>query len=333
MTDSLFLPHDVSSSAMNSRRAGAQVESEIEVWLNSRLTFAQEHWLSKIGQESAAPRADAHTTTRDIIKVLTHRSFNYKSKISLSHLLPDVEKVILAQVQNGQPLKFYLLYNGGYRASPFSDSLELNFDPDQTEMMLLYQISLLDVKISQIYPAGVDFTIVVNNGVALWVNEIALESTKAYSDRLRRMIKWAGAQDQVQVLLQSELPNFSPHFRFESPPMVSGIAEFEHQIVERFLGRTCSEEEAIYRSAIYQIAENYWAAQLSEIAPPKEVLMFRQIAHPEMLSFRPFPGGAIRIQNGSLGFQRNKSVLTPKLISSVSAKKYPLKFVNYRIPI
>lgn len=57
--------------------------------------------------------------------------------------------------------------------------------------------------------------------------------------------------------------------------------------------------------------------------------MFRQVAHPEMLSFRPFPGGAIRIQNGSLGFMMNNNFLSLKLITASTFQKHDVKFIQF----
>jgi hypothetical protein len=60
--------------------------------------------------------------------------------------------------------------------------------------------------------------------------------------------------------------------------------------------------------------------------------MLKQVANSEMLSFRPFPGSAIRIQNGSLGFQDLKGKLTPKLITTEAAQLHGIKLVPCILP-
>ena len=84
--------------------------------------------------------------------------------------------------------------------------------------------------------------------------------------------------------------------------------------------------------ALYALAEAKWAEDLSSIPAAEGAVMMRQIADPKMLSFRPFPGGAIRAQNGSLGFQFGRNALTPKLITSESAAWHGVKWVPYRFP-
>jgi hypothetical protein len=300
-------------------------------WLNSRLEKTLQVWSSP-SAEIKTEFSNARELADDILTILTHRTFNFQSKARIQPLLPDVRHTLLRQINNGAPISLFLLYNGGYRASSFPDSLSLVFEPDQTESMLLFQVGQLQEQIAAVYPPGIDFHIVVNNGVAFWVNDIPLWATQQYTDRLRHMINYLGASDHVHVLLQSEGEGFDPKPSFDPCPPHAGLLEKEHEIVERFLGRKCNYEEAMHRSALYLRAEAKWGKDLRPIISAKDGLILRQVAHPDMLSFRPFPGGAIRIQNGSLGFQYQGDRLRPKLITAETVRQYGIKYVPYRFP-
>lgn len=114
--------------------------------------------------------------------------FNFQSKYKLTYLLDRLKPILQGQISKNEPLNFYLLYNGGYRASPFPDNLTLNFEPDLTELMLIYQITLFNEKIKSVYPPGIQFSIVINNGVAKWVNDISIYSTTFYTKQFRALI-------------------------------------------------------------------------------------------------------------------------------------------------
>jgi hypothetical protein len=194
--------------------------------------------------------------------------------------------------------------------------------------MLLYQISLLKKEIFAVYKIGIKFSIVVNNGVAKWVNDIPITATEEYGKQLRNMIKSFGADKSVSVILQSELIGFDQNHSFEPLMHQSIISMEDHSIVERFLGRKCSLEEAEHRLSLYQISEAKWAEDLFPIITANKGIVMRQVAHAEMLSFRSFPGGAIRIQNGTFGFYYQTKSLRPKLITSKDTFKYDVKWVH-----
>jgi hypothetical protein len=332
MIEQLILPLSPHSDHEGYSKADEECAASISDWINTRIVSIREVWSQspstskKIISPNPSDRAD------EIAKILTQRVFNFQSKINSSPLLPKVRQNLVKQLSKGTPIKFFLLFNGGYRASSFTDKLSLIFDPDQTELMLLYQISLLNKKICSLHDPGIDFTIVVNNGVAHWVNNIPLVATENYAKKLREIIDSLGAASSIRVLVQTELEGYDPEFSFEPFEPDSLVSEKEHKIVERFLGRSCSQEEAKYRSALYTLAEEKWGEEISSIATENDALMLRQVAHPDMFPFRPFPGGAIRIQNGSFGFQHLNNKLTPKLITSENAKKYGVKWVPYSFP-
>jgi hypothetical protein len=52
------------------------------------------------------------------------------------------------------------------------------------------------------------------------------------------------------------------------------------------------------------------------------------VAHPHSLSFRPFPGGAIRSQNGSVGFEEQGETQVPKLITSENFNHFQIELAH-----
>ncbi len=264
--------------------------------------------------------------------IITHRNFNYQSKSKLSHLVDRVRQQLFKQIDHGSPIHFYLLYNGGYRASSFANEPSHIFEPDQTELLLLYQIALLHSKVSSLYEPGIKFSIVVNNGVAHWVNNIPLLETEHYAKQFRAMIHFLGAESRVQLLVQSELLGFDPFFTFLPADQKLHVSEEEHFIVERFLGHRCTEDEAKHRLALYLLAESKWEKDLLPYVLENDAIVMRQVAHPKVLSFRPFPGGAIRSQNGSLGFDCNGNTLKAKLITSKTVHEYGIAWIPYQFP-
>lgn len=331
MIDQLILPLFPHSNHEGYSKADEECSARVSMWINSRIELVQEAWSNPPSQKNYIS-SRALGLADEIVEILTQRVFNYQSKRNLSPLLLKVRQNLVRQLSKGTPIKFFLLYNGGYRASSFPDKLSLIFEPDQTELMFLYQIALFNKKICSIYDPGIVFFIVINNGVAHWVNDIPLVNTENYANQLRKIIDLLGASSKVRVLLQSQLVGYDSKFSFEPFQPHPLFSEQEHRMVERFLGRSCSREEAKYRVALYTLAETKWAEDISSMAAAKDVLMLRQLAHPDMLSFRPFPGGAIRSQNGSLGFQYSRNALTPKLITSESVKKYGVMWVPYSFP-
>lgn len=328
----LILPLACDVGNKEYEKGDVELESLVSEWMNGRTKFISDTWARPFSHQKKDFLFGPDEIAERIIKVLTHRIFNFQSKKKLSEIVFKVRQNLLGEIKEHKTLKFFLLYNGGYRASPALNQQPLIFDPDQTELMLLYQIALLNKKILAFYNYGIEFVIVINNGVAKWVNDISVGDTENYANRLRRMIAYFGAENSVSVLIQSELGGFEPSFSCELSHSVSTFSDDEHLVVERFLGRRCSLKEAAYRSSLYNLAELKWAEELSPIIASKNGIAMRQIAHPDMLSFRPFPGGAIRIQNGTFGFQYQENTLLPKLITSKNVKEHDVKWVPYRFP-
>ena len=328
----LILPLSSAPEEAIARRAPDEITRQVAQWMDLRARQVAEEW----SKPSEGIAEEVHLRPREIAekvtRILTGRSFNFQSKRHLKEIIPQVQNQLLVQIEGGRTLKFYLLFHGGYRAGPIPPLSSLIFEPDQTELMLLYQTATLHRKIREVYPPGIELTIVVNNGVAKWVNNIPIIDTENYTRKLRRMLDFFGAGATVKVLLQSELIGFNPVPSFSPDTPETSISPEEHRIVERFLGRTCSQTEAVLRAAVYKLAEQQWAEELGPIVSQNGGVMMRQVPHPDMLSFRPFPGGAIRVQNGTLGFLYENQRLIPKLITTKNSREHPVLWSLYETP-
>lgn len=325
MSNRIILPQSTQRmDQISYPEASSESQARLSAWLRSKANYMRSIWM----QPPAAIGAGCLASADALIQVLLHHNFNHQSKGRLAHLLPALRSHLEPQIWSGCRIPLFLLYNGGYRASPFPASLEPIFEPDQTEFMLLLQITRLQEKMSAVYAPGIEFVIVINNGVARWVNDIATDITQAYVVQLREMIQSLGASAAVSVLLQSELNSFTDALSWTPRPLLQVLSDKEHRIVERFLGRPCSAQEAQHRSALYVHAEATWAQLLQPIATLKGAAVLRQVAHPHMLSFRPFPGGAIRSQNGSVGFEETNETQVPKLITSENFKRFNIELAH-----
>lgn len=332
MAHGLVLPIRPDQPAPDCPEADAACTREVTRWFQERLAHSRRVWQEPpcqwpdVGAGSPSELADA------VLSILTHRCFNFRSRQNIQPLLPKVRQQLAMQLEQGGPVRLFLLYNGGYRASPWPEDLSLVFEPDQTEWMLIHQIGLLQEKVRAVHAPGVEFWIVVNNGVAHWVNGISLALTERYATQLRQMLADLGASGSVRVLLQSELAGFEAEASWEAIRTETDIAESGHRLVERFLGRHCSRAEAAYRAALYMQAEARWADELAPVVAAQRGLVLRQVAHPDMLSFRPFPGGAIRVQNGTLGFQQQEGRLVPKLVTTEGVQAHGVHWVRLALP-
>lgn len=299
-------------------------------WLNEKINLTKQYkppssilpWV--INQSNYAIMAES------IVKILTQRIFNFQSKKNITKLMFHAKENFASQIKNGLPMNLFLLYNGGYRASYHPNDFSIVLSPDLTEAMLLYQITMLQQKVSEIYPLGIQFTIIINNGVAEWVNNIPKHQTEAYVYELRKMIQHFGVSSFIKVMVQSELNGYHSHKSFNviNP---KDISEKEHQIVERFLGRKCTRKEAAFRATLYDLAEQNWAETLMSIIKKENALPLRQVSHPNMLSFRAFPGAAIRSQNGSFGFEFKDNKLLPKLITSEGISRFGITYLPFTL--
>lgn len=270
--------------------------------------------------EALAPAAGAidaapHACAERIVHALLGHRYNYQSRGKVAQHVPDAIARMTARLAEGRQPALHLLLHGGYRAGVGPDSPVHTFAPDMTEVMLIRQIARFNAEIRAVCPVGVHVTLVINNGVAAFTNGISYDRTNGYVAALRDLIVRLGAQAHVAVLNQHELGDFAARMADIAITPAATITAFDHAMVERFVGRACSEAEARLKLATYLAAERAWGAQVAEIARTAHSVVCRQVASPTCLSFRPFPGGAMRIQNGALGFAVADDTLRPTMLT------------------
>ncbi|MDP3418414.1 hypothetical protein [Falsiroseomonas sp.] len=259
-----------------------------------------------------------------ILGVLLGHEFNHQSRGRVAHLLPGLRRRLLAQVQRAAPIPFFMSYNGGYHATTRPDfSRPLGFEAGIAELLFLYVIARLKHRLAAVYPPGMVFHIVLNNGVAGWVNDIPVARTESYARALERMAAelgaaGPGAAGQVRLLVQSDLGDFAARMREVPIAPAAAIDAATHHNIERFLGRPCTTAEARLRLARYAPAEAAWWQELRGIVDAAEGIRLLQVASADFLSFRPFPGAATRAQTGQVGFRMPGGKPVPMLITTAT---------------
>jgi hypothetical protein len=218
----------------------------------------------------------------------------------------------------------YLDLGPGYHAAlEKTDPRHLSFDIGLGELLVLYQMRKFINRVTKIYPPGAEFSIVIDNICAVFVNDMNTTETERYCSRFRELIRELNIQNEVKLLVESE--HFSTSdYDIKSIPEDTiksyTLTEDEHENVERFIGHTCSKEEAIRRILTYgqigdrtdELFSNYF----------KNGVHMTQRASKTTICFRPFPGGDSRIQSGKvvLGLNKNNKVY-PFLLTSTNYEK------------
>ena len=149
--EELLLP-DFLQDQCSKQFTGADIlsGSQVSTWLETRMERMRAAWAERLPESSAAARIKPEFCAEQIIEVLLHRKFTHQSRGRVSPLFDGLRRGLLRHITSGRRITYFLLYNGGYRASPIPGTLGLNFHPDQTELNLLYQITLLRQRIAEI---------------------------------------------------------------------------------------------------------------------------------------------------------------------------------------
>ena len=195
--------------------------------------------------------------------------------------------------------------------------MDLSFETGLSELFALYQISEFTREVTEIYPNGVQFSIIIDNLCALATNDIPTDKTEHYSAELRSLIRETGTQSYINVLVESELFDESEYPRVELNDAVTTektLSEEQIDNVSRFVGRRCDMPEAQARIANYvratEVTENNLAGVVTGVR-------LTQRATDSTLGFRSYPGGDSRIQAGEIAITHNKKrALRPVLLTS-----------------
>jgi hypothetical protein len=233
-----------------------------------------------------------------IFRTISGRRYCYLSRKRSAVYRDSALQSLAKHIALQQPIRFYYDIGGGYHAGISPTDLSLTFEPSLGEMLMVRQISLLARELAALYPHGIRFTLVIDNLCALLVNDIPLEKTEAFVDKLRAMVQYLDSPVDIDLLVESE--HFSPgdyDRGVDTVPAGESLDTAAIANVSRFLGRHCSAQEASMRIALYHHISEQTDRNINSLL---DDIRMTQRATPETFPFRPFPGGASRIQAGEL---------------------------------
>lgn len=296
-------------------------------------------YLREVGEPICAPEvaarcdcAEPGAAARALFGILVDREFCYLSKSRVAPYRPAAVAHFEAAIARGEPVDLYYDLGGGYHASLRPGREGVSFRVGLGEWLVLRQIARFRRRAALAHAPGVRFHIVIDNLLALAVNDIPLESTAGYVARMRALIAAAGLSECVHVLPESELSDAATYVDAVGLDGPAACAEplgpRALETVQRFVGYPCTPEEAHVRQARYARA-----ARVSDrvLGPHVRGLRMTQRATPETLCFRPFPGADCRIQSGQVCLRDDaRGRLRPFLLTSGNACEFALS--DYQFP-
>lgn len=260
----------------------------------------------------------------DIFNIIVSKEFNYQSKKHILHKKESAVKAIDRSMNLEMPIKLFFAVGGGYKAAIDSNNISsLNFALGMGEILVIYQIARLEQQIRKIYPPGILFHIVIDNGVANYVNDIPVQKTEQYAELYKEVISELGKDNAIKLVVQTESFDWIAESQKIKVDTVNGVSEEEYNNILRFVGRKCTLEDALCLKAKYMAAMDFSAKLFSNYIGDE--MWFVQHSNGGSLTFRPFPGGASRIQVGDIALKKDNDKVAPFLISTNNFTQYDLK--------
>jgi len=266
-----------------------------------------------------------------IFSILTSREFCYLSRTRTEPYRQGAEAEMEPHIRSGEPVRFYYDIGAGYHASIDPSRSGLVFGVGFSELCVLAQIASFCNRVAEIHAPGARFVLVIDNVCGLVTNDIPIEKTEDYCAELRTLIDETRTGDRVDVLVESEAFDASA-YRIDHERLSRDIASitptpWDVENVGRFLGRSCSEGEAVERMARYRQAGEMTESRLEGVV---RGVRMTQRATGATLGFRPFPGGDSRTQVGEVGITCNaKGNLHPVLLTSRNLQRYRCTRLEY----
>ena len=268
--------------------------------------------------DSTEPREDFSPVqfADRIFDVLIHRRYGYLGRSRAEPYRPSFRAVVQEDLRHRQPIHFSYDIGPGYHASLQPGEEGLCFEVGLSELFLLGQIHAFVQEVSGIHSPGCRFHLVIDNLCGLETNDVPLEQSASYCAKLRELIHELGLGQEIDLLVESELPATpdSGPCRPDPRTPAPAVSEADRENVERFLGRPCSHEEALTRIVRYRDATKRTEERL---APFIRGFRMTQRATETTIGFRSFPGGDARIQCGQVAYRRHKGeLIQPFLLTS-----------------
>ena len=271
-----------------------------------------------------------------VFSLLTSRAYCYLSRRRTERYKNEILQLLAHDIRHGRPINFYYDVGGGYHASIDSGAPKLVYNIGLGELFVLYQIASFCRNISQIYPAGVKFHLVVDNICAYLVNDIPIEKTSGYCRQFRQLINSQGMSNKVDLLVENEAFSVEDYncsmSRFDDSTDYNSLTVKEIENVSRFTGHDCNAGEVITRIHRYKnitgISEQLFDGIIKGVH-------MTQRSTARNLCFRSFPGGDSRIQTGQVAITMNKKGrLQPVLLTSRNIQNYScIRIQGIQLPI
>jgi len=248
-----------------------------------------------------ATRFSPETVADAAFELLTARRYGHLGRRRSEPFRPGVVRRLRRDVVGQRPLRFYFDLGPGYHASLAPGREPVSHDVGLGELLALRQVVMFCNEVRTFYPAGARFHLVIDNLCGWATNDIPLERSLEYVDRLRALIREVRAEDLVDVLVESE--NTSPEtYAIRLAELTTGerpaiVPEEAIENVARFLGRPCDGEEARDRIERY---DRTTVVTEELLEPAIRGVRLTQRASAATLGFRAFPGGDQRIQVGQV---------------------------------
>jgi len=259
-----------------------------------------------------------------VFDVLTSRRFCYLGRKRTAPYREATLSMLRHDMEQNQPVRFYFDVGPGYHASTRPGTGGLVFDVGLSELFVLQQIVLFCNRVREVYAPGARFRLVIDNFCALATNDIPVESTTAFCERLRTLIRETGVEDVVDLVVESEEFSLSEYNQLlagvEAQPPPSELSDADLENVVRFLGRNCDAAEAGDRVERYRRSGIVTEMLLERVV---HGVRMTQRATGATLGFRPFSGGDQRTQCGEVALtRRSKGGLKPVLLTSRNIDGY-----------
>ena len=261
-----------------------------------------------------------------VFGLLAHRRFSYLGPTKVARYQPIVMPSIQRDLTDDRPVRFFFDIGPGYHASVEPGMAGLTFDVGLAELLMLRQVAMFDAAVRAHHPAGVRFSLVIDNLCALSTNDVPLLATLGYVRQLRALIDELRVADVVDLLVESEWfteTEYAAAYAAVAPqPPSDDLGDADLENVAPFLGRACSPTEAAER-----VERSRRAATATESLLARVVRGVRltQRASDATMAFRSFPGGAQCLQLGEVVLeQANGAPPRPILLTSRDRSAFEL---------
>jgi len=266
-----------------------------------------------------------------VFETLVSREF---CSLSLGRVAGSRDAVVASvarALRRSEPIHFYYGLGGGYATSFRSASATRVPEVGLAEVLLLRQATELAARVSPLYPAGVRFSLLIDNLSAYLVEDVPVTQTLAYCRKLRQLVDDLGLSTLTDLIVTSEYFSVSDFAAVwpsgRDVPDVGTLTNKAHRAAGR-------DAVGVDEAADAELTRRACAArQASEqlLAPMIRGVYLTGRATAESLGFRPFPGGESCAERGEVVLTRKgRTALGPMVLTSATHADYAVE--RYRFP-